>query len=77
MKNNYKCTPEKYGCTYLGVTLKNMSVPLKNMGVPLKKFVKSKAPLQNNSIVFDSTPEKITEEFHGSSIEGGGGRGGG
>ena len=54
-----------------------MSVPLKNMGVPLKKFVKSKAPLQNNSIVFDSTPEKITEEFHGSSIEGGGGRGGG
>ena len=52
-----------------------MSVPLKNMGVPLKKFVKSKGPLQNNSIVFDSTPEKITEEFHGSSIEGGGGRG--
>ena len=50
-----------------------MSVPLKNMGVPLKKFVKSKAPLQNNSIVFDSTPEKITEDFHGSSIEGGGG----
>ena len=50
-----------------------MSVPLKNMGVPLKKFVKSKAPLQNNSIVFDSTLEKITEEFHGSSIEGGGG----
>ena len=54
-----------------------MSVPLKNMGVPLKKFVKSKAPLQNNSIVFDSTPEKITEEFHGSSIEGGGGGAGG
>lgn len=52
-----------------------MSVPLKNMGVPLKKFVESKAPLQNNSIVFDSTPEKITEEFHGSSIEGGGGEG--
>ena len=61
---------------YLGVPLKNMSVPLKNMGVPLKKFVKSKGPLQNNSIVFDSTPEKITEEFHGSSIEGGGGEGG-
>ena len=60
---------------YLGVPLKNMSVPLKNMGVPLKKFVKSKGPLQNNSIVFDSTSEKITEEFHGSSIEGGGGRG--
>lgn len=52
-----------------------MSVPLKNMGVPLKKLVKSKASLQNNSIVFDSTPEKITEEFHGSSIEGAGGEG--
>ena len=36
-----------------------MGVPLKNMGVPLKKFVKIKAPPQNNSIVFDSTPKKI------------------
>ena len=43
----------------MSVPLKNMGVPLENMGVPLKKFVKIKAPPQNNSIVFDSTPKKI------------------